>query len=152
MREVNRMLTPSPRRHVSTCLSHGPTLWFCHVSLVPSFALHDFCSPSAASFVSRHPKCRGPELLDTPYRNSRLRTFGTKVSTPNPWAQTLRNLRKNPELLLRISEMLNSDSLLMRVPQQNFSPCRDFTLRDFANLDARFSVLQLVNPEVRIHE
>jgi hypothetical protein len=41
--------------------------------------------------------------------------------------------------------MPSSELLLMQAPQQNFSLCQDFALRDFLNLDARFSILQLAN-------
>jgi hypothetical protein len=132
-REVNGVLTPFTRRHVSACLSPGPTLWFYHVSLVPSFDTSRLRSPSAASFVSQHPKCRDPELLVTPYHNLRLRDFRDK-SLDSPTVET------------QNAEMANSDSLLMLAPKQKFSLYRDFTFHDLANLDARFSVLQLMNP------
>jgi hypothetical protein len=116
---------------VSAYLSHGPTLRFYHVSLVPSFGTSHFASRSATSFVSRHPKCRDPELLTTPYRNSRLRDFRDKsldlLSVDMPKCQ-------------------NSDTSSMRVPQRNFPPFWSFGLRDFANPDAKLSVLQPTKP------
>jgi hypothetical protein len=130
MREVNGVLTPFTRRRVSAYLSHGPTLWFYHVSLVPSFGTsHDFTSRSAASFVSRHPKCRDPELLVTPYRNSRLRDFRDKsldfLSSDMPKCRILTRFNAGPTT--------------------NFPPFR-FRLRDFTNPDAKLSVLQPTKP------
>jgi hypothetical protein len=83
----------------------------------PASALRDFASRSAASFVSRHPKCRDPELLATPYRNSRLRDFRDKsldfLSSDMPKCR-------------------NSDTSSTRVPQRNFPPFSPFWSFDFA--------------------
>jgi hypothetical protein len=125
-----------PKCRVLTCFTNS----WPHTNLFTPSELHTlrfhesrynaFGSPTHETL-----KCRFAEMVDDvlPRTYIASRDFGdlrTKVSTS----------------YLPKTEMLNSNSLLMLAPQRNFSLCRDFTLRDFTNLDARFSVLQLANP------
>jgi hypothetical protein len=71
----------------------GPPCGSATCLLCPTSALRDFASRSATSVVSRHPKCRDPELLATSYRNSRLRDFRDRsldfLSTDMPKCRNL---------------------------------------------------------------
>jgi hypothetical protein len=97
----------------------------------PASTLRDFASRSAASFISRHPKCRDPELLVTPYRNSRLRDFRDKsldfLSSDMPKCR----------ILTCFPVLAHNETSL---------PFQNFRLRDFANPDAKLSVLQPTKP------
>jgi hypothetical protein len=85
MREVNGVLTPFTRRHVSTCLSPGPTLWFCHVSLVPSFDTSQLrfpkrcllCIPTPEVSRSQTPRYSLSQLATSGFRDFGSPDFAT---------------------------------------------------------------------------
>jgi hypothetical protein len=116
---------------VSAYLSHGPTLQFYHVSLIPRFGT------SRLRFLKHYLLC-----IPTP-EVSRSRTPHYSLS------QLATSGLSGQSLDLLFGDMpkcRNSDTSSMWVPKQNFPPFWSFGLRNFLNPDAKFLVLKPKKP------
>jgi hypothetical protein len=84
-REVNKILTPSSRRCMSTYILLGPTSWFHHVSLVPDF--QHFTTSLPEALPPLYPNTQIAEIPNSSLPLIATRdfgTFGTEVSTSYP--------------------------------------------------------------------